>query len=84
MRRLLIIIALISVMLIQVYGDTTTGKFLNIVKGPAAGGVGEAFTAVDKEVESVYYNPAGLSGLQNTIISINYMRYGIGLNYESR
>lgn len=79
----IILILIISLMLPAILsGDVTSGKFLNIVKGPVAGGVGEAFSAINGEAEAINYNPAGLSGIRTGIIGLSYMRCGLGFNYE--
>lgn len=51
---------------------TIGGQFLKIGIGARATGMGGAFAAVADDASSVYWNPAGVSRLSGSIISINH------------
>lgn len=40
--------------------------------GAAAGGMGDAYTAISDDTDVIFYNPAGLSGLNRTELSITH------------
>jgi hypothetical protein len=54
---------------------TTTATFLRIEQGVRALGMGGAFTAVSKDIESVWWNPAGASTIDATEVNASYSQY---------
>jgi hypothetical protein len=68
----------------------TTMNFLEVNVIPRAVGMGDAYTAVGEGISSVFYNPAGLSEINNRfeilvtttqwIADINYYVAGVGWN----
>ncbi|MEA2081961.1 MAG: PorV/PorQ family protein [Elusimicrobiota bacterium] len=63
------IITLISAALLPalVFADdgTSGAQFLQIGVGSRASAMGEAFAGIDKDIDSVYWNPAGLNGIDS-------------------
>ena len=60
---------------------TTGYQFLEIGVGARAMGMGEAFIAVVDDASAVYYNPAGLTGLPGTQVTLDYVQYVADINY---
>lgn len=62
---------------------TTAAKFLSVGVGPRANGMGGAFSAVSNDVSALYWNPAGIAGLNRyeTIFTYTKMFADINLNY---
>ncbi|MGM0568933.1 MAG: PorV/PorQ family protein [Elusimicrobiota bacterium] len=52
---------------------TSGGAFLKIPAGARASGMGESFTAVSGDADSVFINPAGLASVSQVSLSLNYM-----------
>ncbi len=50
-------------------------SFLKISPSARAAGMGDAFTAIANDVTAVFYNPAGLSHLENIEYSFNYTQW---------
>ncbi|MFH1074139.1 MAG: PorV/PorQ family protein [Candidatus Firestonebacteria bacterium] len=61
---------------------TTASNFLRIGTGARASGMGEAQVAISDNVDSVYWNPAGLALVKNTEISLMHLIYWQGISYE--
>jgi len=61
---------------------TTAANFLRIGTGAKASGMGEAQVAISDNVDSVYWNPAGLALVKNTEISLMHLIYWQGISYE--
>lgn len=51
---------------------TVGGQFLKLGVGARAVGMGSAFVAVADDASAIYWNPAGVARLQDTMISINH------------
>ncbi|MCX5776033.1 MAG: PorV/PorQ family protein [Candidatus Firestonebacteria bacterium] len=67
------------------YGASTGNtavNFLRIGTGAKASGMGEAQVAISDNVDSLYWNPAGLSYVKNTEISLMHLMYWQGISYE--
>lgn len=54
---------------------TSSAVFLRMEQGARAQGMGGAFVAMEKDVESVWYNPAALSFTESTQINFSYAGY---------
>ena len=46
--------------------------FLKISPSARAAGMGDAFTAVANDVTTIFYNPAGLTNLNNFVFNFNH------------
>lgn len=78
----LCLIAITSEAKINENAGVDAGQFLKIGVGPRACGMGEAFCAVADDVYALYYNPAGLSQLQQKEISFMHNKWLKDLRYE--
>ena len=62
----------------------STMNFLLVSNSPKSAGMGDAFTAVSKGAESMFYNPAGLSAMETEFdINFNYTQWIADINYLS-
>jgi hypothetical protein len=59
----------------------TGGALLEIPAGARPAARGEAFIAAS-DINSIYYNPAGLAYLYNPQVSASYIKGGLDTNYE--
>ena len=56
----------------QVFSGTTTAQFLKIEVGAKAIATGGAFVALANDASALYWNPAGISGLQNNLVTFTH------------
>ncbi|MEE8335612.1 MAG: PorV/PorQ family protein [Candidatus Neomarinimicrobiota bacterium] len=64
---------------------TTAGQFLKIGVDPRASAMGNAFTAMEGDISSMYWNPAGLaavSGIETIFVNSEWLA-GISFNYAA-
>ncbi len=62
---------------------TTAAQFLKIGAGARALGLGGAFVAVEGDINSVYWNPAGISRIANNgSAAFNHADWLAGMNYD--
>lgn len=61
----------------------TTFQFLKIGVGGRAAAMGEATIANTQDINSVYWNPAGLTGIQNLEAGVNYTKWIADLSVTS-
>jgi hypothetical protein len=61
----------------------TTFQFLKIGVGGRAAAMGEATIASTQDINSVYWNPAGLTGIQNLEAGVNYTKWIADLSVTS-
>ncbi|OGF50943.1 MAG: hypothetical protein A2231_06620 [Candidatus Firestonebacteria bacterium RIFOXYA2_FULL_40_8] len=82
--RKLILITLVLFVAGSLYAGagSTSANFLRIGTGAKAAGMGEAQVAISDNVDSVYWNPAGLALVKNTEVSLMHLMYWQGINYE--
>ncbi len=62
---------------------TTGADFLKIGLGAAAAGVGEAYTARSGDVNSVFYNPAGLADMKMNMLAATHLNWIAETRYEA-
>jgi len=62
---------------------TTGADFLKIGLGAAAAGVGEAYTARSGDVNSVFYNPAGLADMEMNMLAATHLNWIAETRYEA-
>lgn len=62
-------------------GARTSLQFLKIGMGARQSALGEASIALVRDVNAVFWNPANLSGIENTEVSFSYVRWLADLNY---
>jgi opacity protein-like surface antigen len=62
---------------------TTAAQFLKIGPGARAIGMGGAYTAVSNDIYSVYWNPAGITGVQNNgEVTFNHASWLADITYD--
>jgi hypothetical protein len=61
----------------------TTFQFLKIGVGGRAAALGEAVIANTQDINSVYWNPAGLTGIENLEAGVNYTKWIADLSVTS-
>jgi hypothetical protein len=61
---------------------TAAGTFLKIGVGARPVAMGEAFVAVANDPSTIYWNPAGLAGLQRKEVTFSHTEWPADVNYE--
>jgi hypothetical protein len=61
---------------------TAGAQFLKIGAGARAVGMGEAFSGIADDVSSIYWNPAGLAGLEKPSMEAMYSEWFQAMNYQ--
>jgi len=54
---------------------TSSVLLLRFAPSPRAAGLGEAFTGLANDENSLYYNPAGLTNMPSTVLSLNHTEW---------
>lgn len=84
MKKILLLI--LAVCLLPAMCFPVTGmenlQFLKINPDARGASLNDGFVAVSDNVNSIYYNPAGLSSLNNFSVSLMHMMYIADTNYE--
>jgi len=61
---------------------TSAGTFLKIGVGARPVGMGEAFVAVANDPSTIYWNPAGLAGLQRKELTASHVDWPADVSYD--
>lgn len=61
---------------------TSSGEFLKLGAGARAAGMGEAYSAAADKADAIYWNPAGLTRIENHSISFTHASLFEGISYE--
>jgi len=61
---------------------TTTAPFLKLAPDPRAAAMGEAFTAGADEASAIFFNPAGLAGLDHMSVQLSQAFYVADISYQ--
>lgn len=56
--------------------------FLRLGNGARASGMGEAFTAVADDATSIYWNPAGMAGVDGVELNISHSEWLVDIRFE--
>ena len=86
MKKLLIIILFAQQMVFSQTIRSFSNEFLNIGVDAAAFGMGKSVTAISNDVNSIYWNPAGLVGLkdyQGALMHAEYFQGIAGYDYAA-
>jgi len=62
---------------------TSGGQFLKIGVGARAVAMGEAYAGMEGDINSIYWNPAGLSKINNLQASFSHTAWFQDINYEN-
>ncbi len=86
MKRTIIILAGIALMLLSSAAaaeDGTSGAaYLKLGAGARAIGLGDAYVAVSGDASCVYWNPAGLAGVEHIDVELMHSEWFQGIRYE--
>jgi long-subunit fatty acid transport protein len=61
---------------------TSAAQFLKLGAGARAAAMGEAFSAVSDNADSVYWNPAGLNKIEGKSLSVMHAAWFEGITYD--
>jgi hypothetical protein len=61
---------------------TFSGQFLKIGVSARATGMGSAFTAMADDASAAYWNPAGLVGVEGTVVSLSHTEWPADINLD--
>lgn len=87
----LIYLWVLLIVLVALFGDisvaannagTTAADFLLIGVGAGAAGMGGAYSAVSQGASAVYWNPAGLAGMERAEVSLSHYSWYQDINLE--
>jgi len=87
-RRLLIMVILAAALIKPVSAQevsktgTTAAKFLSIGIGPRANAMGGAFTSVANDASAIYWNPAGISNINDFQAIFTYTKMFADINVD--
>lgn len=56
--------------------------FLRLGNGARASGMGEAFTAVSDDASSIYWNPAGMAGIEGVELNVTHSEWLLDIRFE--
>jgi hypothetical protein len=86
MRKLLLSCMLFLFLPALAFGQAKVGtagaQFLEIGVSARAVGMGDAFLAVSNDVSALYYNPAGITQLDNLELMASHIDYPAGITYD--
>lgn len=81
----ILVIAILLLSTVVAYAGTpgsSSGTFLILGIGARASGMGYAYTAVGEDIDSLFWNPAGLSDLPSIQLTTTYTRWFEGVNFQ--
>ena len=87
MKKLLTLILLVLLQTINYGGGfskvgTTAAQFLKIGVGARAMGLGGSYTALANDVTSLYWNPAGITNLNNFSFAVSHSEWFADISYD--
>src|ERR1700751_4209814 len=82
MRKLFTVLCSLFALRCLVYASGEPDAFTLTGVGARTGGMGNAFIGLSDEIESVYYNPAGLGNLVQSGITAMYQAPAISTSRE--
>jgi hypothetical protein len=87
MSRLTVILA--AILILAMVGGALAGEpgtagfmFLRLGNGARASGMGEAFTAVEGDATSIYWNPAGMAGVEGVELNVTHNEWLMDIRFE--
>lgn len=78
-----ILFCLIFIIQLVFSAGTTALQFLKINTSAKVMGIGETFTAIGDDVNSIHYNPAGLSFMKEKQLTLSHLEYIQGIRYSN-
>lgn len=89
MKKALLVLISFLIFIPQSFGafskadaGTTTAAFLKLGAGSRAAAMADAFTAVADDSNAIYWNPAGISGILGTSISLTHTIWFQDITYD--
>jgi len=79
---LMVFCALVGEVSVAADNGVASADFLNIGVGGRATGMGGAYTAAANDASSGYWNPAGLTGIESSQITLSHISWYQDINYE--
>jgi outer membrane protein OmpA-like peptidoglycan-associated protein len=65
-------------------GEGTTGAdFLNILPGARSAALAGCYSGLGNDAETLFYNPAGMTGLLNPQLGFSHLAYWDGISYDA-
>jgi len=86
MKPFIFIIIVCLIFIPEIYAQkpirvgTTAAEFLSIGYGPAGCSMGDAYVSIVDDVSGIYWNPAGLSYMEQTEVMFNYQPWLVDIN----
>ncbi|MCF6269011.1 MAG: type IX secretion system protein PorQ [Melioribacteraceae bacterium] len=82
MKNIKIIIVLLFGIVTQSLGQNTY-DFLRVDSSPRAAALAGAYVAINDDPNIIFYNPAGITNVENVPISFSFMKYIVDINSVS-
>jgi len=82
MNNIKLIVVLFFVLVFQVFGQNTY-DFLRLDSSPRASALGGAYIADNLDPNIIFYNPAGITNIENIPISFSFLKYLSDINFVS-
>lgn len=88
MKKILIIISIIILLSENIFSDigligTTSNNFIKILLPAKPASMGETYVAIADDINAIQYNPAGLSKMMLSEISLSYINWFQEIRYEN-
>lgn len=84
-RTVLLVLVLIAALCVDAAAGepgTSGFLFLRLGNGARASGMGEAFTAVSDDATSIYWNPAGMAGVEGVELNVTHSEWLVDIRFE--
>jgi hypothetical protein len=75
-----LLLAVLFLIPVSGYAQMSGYDFLNVDKSARAAAIGGAFTGISGDAHALFYNPAGLSGVDKITANISYLNYVLDIN----
>ncbi len=82
MKKIFVLLIITTALFAQSKTGSTAAPFLNIAMGARATSMGGAFSAVAKDVSALYWNPAGISRLENNEAMFTQSKWFADIDYN--
>jgi len=80
---------MVAVSVLSIFQNVYAGEpgtsgfvFLRLGNGARASGMGEAFTAISDDATGIYFNPAGLAGIEGVELNVTHSEWLMGIRFE--
>ena len=83
MKKYLYQTALLTLIISSTVYSQTTYDFLRVDMSARAGALGGSFVSNNDDVDVLFYNPAGIASLQNSPVSLSFVKHLLDINLFS-